>query len=89
MKRLAVLGQPGRPFAVAGDADGGAGGARARPEWGYEAIELPPEDFADLAASSPGRGFVGANVTIPTRARPWRSPTSSPRPRARSGPPTP
>ena len=34
-------------------------------EWSYEAIEMPPADFAELTAALPGEGFVGANVTIP------------------------
>ena len=34
-------------------------------EWTYEAVEMPPADFAELTAALPGEGFVGANVTIP------------------------
>lgn len=34
-------------------------------EWSYEAIEIPPADFAELTAALPDEGFVGANVTIP------------------------
>jgi shikimate dehydrogenase len=35
------------------------------PDWTYEAIEMPPEDFAVRTRALPGAGFVGANVTIP------------------------
>jgi shikimate dehydrogenase len=31
----------------------------------YEAVDVPPEQFADFVAAAPGRGFVGGNVTIP------------------------
>jgi shikimate dehydrogenase len=35
------------------------------PEWTYEAIEVAPEDFAELVRSLPERGFAGVNVTVP------------------------
>ena len=65
MKRLAVLGQPiahSRSPAMqtaALEALGLAGG------WSYEAIEMPPADFAELTRALPSEGFVGANITIP------------------------
>ena len=65
MKRLAVLGSPvahSRSPAMqtaALEALGLAG------DWSYEAIEMPPADFAELTAALPDEGFVGANVTIP------------------------
>ena len=34
-------------------------------EWSYEAIEMPPADFAELTVALPAKGFVGANVTLP------------------------
>ena len=65
MKRLAVLGQPishsrsPRMHNAALRELGLAG------EWGYEAIELAPEEFADGVHRLIAHGFVGANVTIP------------------------
>jgi shikimate dehydrogenase len=38
-------------------------------DWRYEAIDVPPQDFADVVAALPGRGFAGANVTIPHKLR--------------------
>ena len=38
-------------------------------DWRYEAIDVPPQDFADVIAALPGRGFAGANVTIPHKLR--------------------
>lgn len=65
MKRLAVLGHPvahsrSPAMQTAALESLGLGGL-----WSYEAIEMPPEDFAGLTAALPGEGFVGANVTIP------------------------
>jgi shikimate dehydrogenase len=34
-------------------------------EWAYEAIDVGPGEFEQLVRSLPGRGFVGANVTVP------------------------
>lgn len=34
-------------------------------EWSYEALDLAPEEFEERARKLSGRGFVGANVTIP------------------------
>ena len=65
MKRLAVLGSPvahSRSPAMQNAALEALGLAG---EWSYEAIEMPPADFAGLTAALPGEGFVGANVTIP------------------------
>ena len=65
LKRLAVLGHPvahSRSPAMqtaALEALGLAG------EWSYEAIDIPPEEFAGGVKGLPGEGFVGANVTIP------------------------
>ena len=65
MKRLAVLGQP-----IAHSRSPRMHNAALRElglagEWGYEAIELAPEEFADGVRRLIGEGFVGANVTIP------------------------
>ena len=34
-------------------------------EWSYEAIEVAPEEFADLVRSLGKEGFAGVNVTVP------------------------
>jgi shikimate dehydrogenase len=65
MKRLAVLGHPvahSRSPAMQSAALEalGLGG-----EWSYEAIDVPPEEFASGVRALPADGFVGANVTIP------------------------
>ncbi len=65
MPRLAVLGQPvahsrSPAMQTAALAELGLGEA-----WSYEAIEVAPEDFADLVRSLPGAGFAGVNVTVP------------------------
>src|SRR5918996_1805615 len=65
MKRLAVLGQPiahSRSPAMQNAALEALGLAE---EWSYEAIEMPPADFAQLTRALPAEGFVGANATIP------------------------
>ena len=64
-RRLAVLGYPvshSRSPAMQNAALDELGLA---PDWTYEAIEMPPADFAVLTRALPGAGFVGANVTIP------------------------
>ena len=38
-------------------------------DWRYEAIDVPPQDFTGVVAALPGRGFAGANVTIPHKLR--------------------
>ncbi len=65
MKRLAVLGHPvahSRSPAMQTAALEALGLAS---EWSYEAIDIPPADFAELTRALPAEGFVGANVTIP------------------------
>jgi shikimate dehydrogenase len=64
-KRLAVLGRPishsrSPAMHAAALAELGLAG-----EWSYEAIEVPPEDFAERVHAMPGEAFVGANVTVP------------------------
>jgi shikimate dehydrogenase len=65
VKRLAVLGHPvshSRSPAMQNAALEALGLAG---EWGYEAIDLEPGDFAERARELPRQGFVGVNVTIP------------------------
>jgi shikimate dehydrogenase len=38
-------------------------------DWRYEAIEVEPERFEALVRELPGRGFAGANVTVPHKLR--------------------
>ena len=38
-------------------------------DWHYEAIDVQPADFPEVLAALPGRGFAGANVTIPHKLR--------------------
>ena len=38
-------------------------------DWRYEAIDVEPERFAEVARALPGQGFAGANVTIPHKLR--------------------
>jgi shikimate dehydrogenase len=65
MKRLAVLGHPvshSRSPAMQNAALEALGLAG---EWGYEAIEVEPAEFAARTRALPEQGFVGVNVTIP------------------------
>jgi shikimate dehydrogenase len=65
VKRLAVIGHPvghSRSPAMQTAALNALGLAG---EWTYEAIAVPPADFAELTRTLPDEGFVGANVTIP------------------------
>ena len=65
MPKLAVIGQPvahSRSPAMQNAALAELGLA---PEWSYEALEVPPEEFEALVRSLPGRGFTGVNVTVP------------------------
>ena len=68
MRRLAVLGQPiGHSLSPAIHNAAfeklGLGG-----EWRYEAIEVAPDGFEALVQALPGRGFAGANVTVPHKS---------------------
>jgi shikimate dehydrogenase len=65
MKKLAVIGHPvehsrSPAMQTAALAELGLG-----EEWSYEAIDVAPDGFERLARELPGRGFVGANVTVP------------------------
>ncbi len=64
-KRLAVLGQP-----ISHSLSPAIHGAALKElgmdaDWSYEAIEVAPEELADLIRSMPGDGFAGANITVP------------------------
>ena len=65
MKRLAVLGQPVSHSRSPAMHNAALAALDLGDSWGYEAIEVGPEDFADLVVSMPRQGFVGANVTVP------------------------
>jgi shikimate dehydrogenase len=65
MKKLAVLGHPvahsrSPVMQTAALAALGLG-----EEWSYEAIDVAPDGFERLVRELPGRGFAGANVTVP------------------------
>jgi shikimate dehydrogenase len=65
MKRLAVIGHPvahSRSPAMQTAALEALGLAD---EWTYEAIDIPPDEFAGKVRVLPADGFVGVNVTIP------------------------
>ena len=38
-------------------------------DWDYQALDVTPEEFADVVGTLPARGFAGANVTIPHKLR--------------------
>ena len=59
-------------------------------EWSYEAIEMPPADFAGAdPRRCPARGSSAPTSPSRTRRRRWRWPATPPPPRPRSAPPTP
>jgi shikimate dehydrogenase len=65
MKRLAVLGHPvghSRSPAMQNAALAELGLAA---EWGYEAIDIAPDEFERRVRAMPDEEFVGANVTVP------------------------
>jgi len=65
MRRLAVLGHPvghSRSPAMHNAALAQLGLAG---EWGYEAIDVAPDEFESRVRAMPEEGFVGANVTVP------------------------
>ena len=65
MKRLAVLGHPVAHSRSPAMQNAALAALGLGDEWSYEAIEMPPADFAELTRALPAEGFVGANVTIP------------------------
>ncbi len=65
MKRLAVLGHPVAHSRSPAMQNAALAALGLGDEWSYEAIGMPPADFAELTRALPAEGFVGANVTIP------------------------
>jgi shikimate dehydrogenase len=65
MKRLAVLGHPVSHSRSPAMQNAALEELVLADEWSYEAIDVPPEEFAEVVRGLPGEGFVGANVTIP------------------------
>lgn len=65
MKRLAVLGHPVAHSRSPSMQTAALAALGLAAEWSYEAIEMPPADFAGLTRALPAEGFVGANVTLP------------------------
>ena len=77
VRRLAVLGQPishSRSPAMQNAALADLGLAD---EWSYEAIEVAPEDFADLVRSLGMKASPASTSPSRTSSRRWRSPTAS------------
>jgi shikimate dehydrogenase len=65
MKRLAVLGSPVAHSRSPAMHNAALVALGLGDEWSYEAIDMPPADFAELTRALPAEGFAGANVTIP------------------------
>lgn len=69
MKRLGVLGWPVR-HSRSPDMQNAALAASGMAEgWHYQLLPVPPELFAETVVELPALGFVGANVTVPHKAR--------------------
>lgn len=64
MMRLAVLGHP-VSHSKSPAMHNAALAAAGLDDWQYEAIEVESADFEELVRGLPGRGFAGANVTVP------------------------
>jgi shikimate dehydrogenase len=65
VKRLAVLGDPVAHSRSPAMQTAALEALGLGDQWSYEAIRMPPADFAELTRALPEEGFVGANVTIP------------------------
>ncbi|MEX2081704.1 MAG: shikimate dehydrogenase, partial [Dehalococcoidia bacterium] len=65
MKRLAVVGHPVSHSRSPAMQTAALEALALESEWSYEAIDVPPEEFAGGVRALPADGFVGANVTIP------------------------
>ena len=65
IKRLAVLGHPVAHSRSPAMQNAALAELGLREEWAYEPIDVAPDGFEQLARELPGRGFVGANVTVP------------------------
>jgi shikimate dehydrogenase len=68
MKRLAVLGHPVAHSRSPAMQNAALAELELAGEWGYEAIDVGPEQFAPRVEAMPAQGFVGANVTVPHKA---------------------
>ncbi len=65
MPRLAVLGHPVAHSRSPAMQNAALAALGLGEEWSYEAIDLPPEDFAARVEAMGEEGFAGANVTVP------------------------
>ncbi len=65
MPRLAVLGHPVSHSRSPAMQNAALEALGLGEEWGYEAIDVAPEDFEARVRAMAGEGFVGANVTVP------------------------
>ena len=65
MKRLAVLGHPVSHSRSPAMQNAALRALGLGDGWRYEALDIDPAEFAERTRELPGRGFVGANVTIP------------------------
>ena len=65
MKRLAVIGYPVGHSRSPGMHNAAFAELGLSGEWSYEAIEVPPAEFAERVRALPAEGFVGVNVTVP------------------------
>jgi shikimate dehydrogenase len=65
MKKLAVLGHPVAHSRSPAMQTAALAELGLSEEWSYEAIDVAPDEFERLVRALPGRGFVGANVTVP------------------------
>jgi shikimate dehydrogenase len=65
MRRLAVLGHPAGHSRSPAMQNAALSDLGLAGEWHYEAIDVPPEGFADRVVAMESEGFAGANVTVP------------------------
>jgi shikimate dehydrogenase len=65
MNRLAVLGHPAGHSRSPAMQNAALAALGLADEWRYEAIDVPPGEFADRVRAMEGEGFAGANVTVP------------------------
>lgn len=65
MRRLAVLGHPVAHSRSPAMHNAALAELGLSAEWGYEAIDLAPDEFEAGARAMEGEGFAGANVTVP------------------------
>jgi shikimate dehydrogenase len=65
LKRLAVIGCPVGHSRSPGMHNAAFAELGLSGEWSYEAIEVPPAEFAERVRELAAEGFVGVNVTVP------------------------